>query len=101
MPVQQTLQSLRGEQWLHQHPEASPELAAQIKRQMMEAFYTDTDVWKQQILDQAREHLKRAPAPKGATRAKAVNAVDKAINEVKKGIEYDRKHQSAQEAAKK
>ncbi len=60
VPVLQTLQSLRGEQWLHQHPEASPELAAQIKRQMMEAFYTDTDVWKQQILDQAREAMVQA-----------------------------------------
>jgi hypothetical protein len=52
-------------------------------------------------LEQARDHLKSASGDKGGNRAQAVNAVDKAINEVKKGIEYDRKHQSAQEAAKK
>jgi len=60
LPVMQTLQALRGEQWLHLHPEAPADLAARIKRQMMEAFYTDTDAWKERVLAQAREALVQA-----------------------------------------
>jgi hypothetical protein len=60
VPVIDTLQALRGEHWLHQHPEASPELAAHIKRRMLEAFYTDTEEWKERILAQGRESLVQA-----------------------------------------
>jgi hypothetical protein len=60
VPVLQTLHALRAEQWLHAHPEASPELAKSIKRQMLEAFYTDTDTWREQILAQAREAMMQA-----------------------------------------
>jgi hypothetical protein len=60
VPVLETLQALRGEHWLHVHPEASPALAAQIKRQMLDAFYTDTDEWKGKVLDQGLEVLFQA-----------------------------------------
>jgi hypothetical protein len=60
VPVLQTLHALRAEQWLHAHPEASPELAKTIKREMLEAFYTDTDTWREQILAQAREAMMQA-----------------------------------------
>lgn len=62
VPVLETLQALRAEQWLHLHPEAAPELAAGIKQQMFQAFYTDTDAWREQILAQAREALGQAVA---------------------------------------
>jgi hypothetical protein len=60
VPVMQTLQALRGAHWLRVHPEASPTLAAQIKQQVKEAFYTDTDEWKDQVLRQARQALFQA-----------------------------------------
>ncbi|MEO7392437.1 MAG: M14 family metallopeptidase [Ramlibacter sp.] len=60
VPIMDTLLALRAEQWLHLHPEAPPALAMQIKRLMKEAFYTDTDKWKQSILQQARESLFQA-----------------------------------------
>jgi hypothetical protein len=60
LPVMDTLQALRAEHWLHLHPQAPPELAAQIKRQMKDAFYVDTDEWKAQVLRQAREALFQA-----------------------------------------
>ena len=60
VPVMETLQALRAEHWLHLHPDAPGELAAQIKRQMKDAFYTHTDEWKQRILDQSREALFQA-----------------------------------------
>jgi hypothetical protein len=60
VPVMQTLQSLRGEQWLQGHPQAAPALAQQIRRQVRDAFYTDTDEWKEQVVEQAREALFQA-----------------------------------------
>ena len=35
-------------------------MAGAIKQRMKDAFYTDTDSWKQQILAQARESLFQA-----------------------------------------
>ena len=56
-PVTDVLQALRADQWLALHPEAPPELAAQIKAQVLAAFYTDTDAWKGQIISQARQAM--------------------------------------------
>lgn len=60
IPVMETLQALRAEAWLHKHPEAPAPLAASIKLQMMAAFYTDTDVWREAVVRQARESLFQA-----------------------------------------
>ncbi|KQT14345.1 M14 family metallopeptidase [Ramlibacter sp. Leaf400] len=59
-PVLQVLHALRADHWLDQHPEASPELKAQIKREVLEAFYTDTPEWKRRIVEQAREAMFQA-----------------------------------------
>ncbi len=59
-PLQQVLHALRADHWLEQHPEAPPELAAQIKRQVLEAFYTDTPEWKRRIWEQARQAMVQA-----------------------------------------
>ena len=60
LPVLEVMQALRAEQWLTLHPEAPAEQAAQIKAQMLAAFYTDTDAWKGQIVSQARQALFQA-----------------------------------------
>ncbi|MDB5947023.1 MAG: hypothetical protein JWQ33_2049, partial [Ramlibacter sp.] len=60
VPVMETLQALRGEQWLDRHPEAAPGLAQQVRQQVKDAFYTDTDEWKEQVLAQSREALFQA-----------------------------------------
>lgn len=60
VPVLDVMQALRGEHWLHQHPDAPAALAAQIRAQMLAAFYTDTDTWKGQIISQARQSLFQA-----------------------------------------
>ena len=44
-------------------------------------------------LEQARAELQQATADKGGNRVDAIRAVEKAINEVRRGIEYDRTHQ--------
>ena len=60
VPVLEVLGALRAEHWLNNHPEASPELASQIKAQMLATFYTDTDLWRGQIISQARQAMFQA-----------------------------------------
>lgn len=55
LPVLDVMQALRADQWLQNHPQAPPEQARAIKRQLRDAFYTDTDEWKDLIVAQARD----------------------------------------------
>ncbi len=59
-PILQVMMALRAGNWLRQHPEASPALAQQIRQAVMDAFYTDTDAWKGQIVSQARQAMFQA-----------------------------------------
>jgi hypothetical protein len=60
VPMTETMQALRADQWLHLHADATPQLAAQIRQQMKDAFYVDNGQWKEQVLSQAREALVQA-----------------------------------------
>ncbi|MET0311476.1 MAG: M14 family metallopeptidase [Burkholderiaceae bacterium] len=61
LPIVETLQALRGEHWLRNNRgTASPEVAAKIKQELMDAFFTDTDEWKKEIIRQGRESLFQA-----------------------------------------
>lgn len=60
VPVMEVLQALRADHWLHNNPHAPKELAERIKAQLLKAFYTDTDVWKGQIISQARQAMFQA-----------------------------------------
>jgi hypothetical protein len=62
LPLLETFQALRGEQWLRAHPGAPADVAAGIRQQMFDAFCTDTDAWREQVLAQAREALLQAVA---------------------------------------
>lgn len=55
LPVLEVTDALRADQWLENHPEASTAQRQAIKRQIRDAFYTDTDAWKQAIVAQGRE----------------------------------------------
>ena len=59
-PMEKVMLALRGDHWLHQHPEAPAELKARIKQDLMDAFYTDTDAWRSQILAQAQDAMRQA-----------------------------------------
>jgi hypothetical protein len=59
-PMDKVMMALRAEHWLHNHPQASADLKAQIKQDLMDAFYTDTDAWRTQILAQAQEAMHQA-----------------------------------------
>jgi hypothetical protein len=54
------IEALRADHWLHLHPEAPAPLAERIKQQLRDAFFTDTEEWKAQVLRQAREALFQA-----------------------------------------
>jgi hypothetical protein len=55
LPIIEMIQALRADQWLENHPEAPEAQRLQIKQQMLDAFYTDTDAWKQRVGDQAMD----------------------------------------------
>jgi Protein of unknown function (DUF2817) len=62
-PPLQINMAMRAENWLHhnqKHPDATPAMAKKIKQDMLDAFYTDTDAWKGQIISQARQSLFQA-----------------------------------------
>lgn len=50
--------ALRGEQWLHTHPQTSAQ-AATLRRALRDAFYVDTDDWKLQIVQQSLEAMQQ------------------------------------------
>ncbi len=60
LPMLETMEALRADQWLNMHPEAPARLASAIKRQIRDAFYTDTREWKVQVVRQAKEAVHQA-----------------------------------------
>jgi hypothetical protein len=55
LPVLEVTNALRADQWLENHPDAGAEQRQAIKRLLRDAFYTDTDAWKQAIVTQAHD----------------------------------------------
>ncbi len=53
LPIMAMIGALRADQWLENHPDAPAAMRAQIKQQTRDAFYTDTDAWKRQVIEQA------------------------------------------------
>jgi hypothetical protein len=62
VPLLQVIDALRADQWLENHPETAPALAAQVKRQVRDAFYVDTAEWKQRIVEQGLQAARQAVA---------------------------------------
>lgn len=55
VPLAEVLDALRADQWAENHPELAAPQRAAIRRQVRDAFYTDTPAWKQQVLAQGLE----------------------------------------------
>jgi hypothetical protein len=45
VPITETVDALRADQWLENHPEAPQAQRVAIKQRMIDAFYTDTEAW--------------------------------------------------------
>jgi Protein of unknown function (DUF2817) len=59
-PPEAVIMALRGDHWLHLHPEASSEQRSQIRQAMMDAFYGDSDDWRARILEQGMDSMHQA-----------------------------------------
>jgi hypothetical protein len=66
-PTDKVIGALRGDHWLHLHSEAPEALKKQIKQDLMDAFYVDTDEWRTQIVDQAMDAMHQAVGGLSAT----------------------------------
>ena len=62
VPMAEVVYSLRAEQWMENHPEATAEARKAVKQRFRDAFYTDTPLWKQQIVAQGRDAALQAVA---------------------------------------
>ncbi len=62
LPIIDMMEALRADQWAENHPEAPLAQRRQIKQQIRDAFYTDTDAWKQRVVEQAIEAAQQAVA---------------------------------------
>jgi Protein of unknown function (DUF2817) len=62
VPVAEVINALRGEHWFENHPEAPAAARAAVKQRMRDAFYTDTALWKQQIVEQGISAARQALA---------------------------------------
>lgn len=62
LPIVEMIAALRADHWLYKHPEASPEQQSAIKQVVLEAFYVNTDEWREQIISQARQAMFEAAA---------------------------------------
>ena len=58
--LDQVMNALRADQWLENHPEVAADPSARIKRQMLDAFYIDTDVWKERVIEQTFDAVRQA-----------------------------------------
>lgn len=61
-PIEEVIGSLRADHWLHLHPQAPAPLQEAIKQRLRNAFYTDTDEWRGQIVAQGRQAMFQAVA---------------------------------------
>ena len=62
VPMPEVMDALRADHWLEVHPETPAPQRDAIKRRMRDAFYVDTDEWKQRIVEQALEAARQALA---------------------------------------
>lgn len=62
LPMSEVMAALRADQWLYNHPQASADERAAIKRLMRDAFYVDTPEWKRQVVRQGLEAAMQAVA---------------------------------------
>jgi hypothetical protein len=65
-PVMEVLTALRADHWLHSHGGDDPAAATRIRRQMRDAFYTDTAPWRAAVYGRTADLAFRALRGLGA-----------------------------------
>lgn len=59
-PLREVADALRGDHWLHMHPEAPVALRTSIKVRLFEAFFVDTEEWKWNVVTEVRAAVAQA-----------------------------------------
>jgi hypothetical protein len=67
LPQAEVILALRADQWLENHPGADDATRRAIKRQLRDAFYTDSDAWKARIVEQGVDAAQGAARGLSAT----------------------------------
>lgn len=62
VPLLETIQALREDQWHENHPEVSAERRRAARRRVRDAFYIDTAGWKQRVVEQGLEAARQGVA---------------------------------------
>ncbi|KAI3589498.1 hypothetical protein D9X30_5081 [Cupriavidus sp. U2] len=62
LPLAEVLDALRGDHWLYLHPEADENQRALIKQTVWNAFYGDTDDWRESVVAQVTDAVRKALA---------------------------------------
>jgi hypothetical protein len=60
LDLKTVLTTMRAEQWLQLHPRTGAKLAMRIKRQMLDAFFIDTEEWKENVVQLGKAALLQA-----------------------------------------
>jgi hypothetical protein len=60
VPLDNVLDALRADHWLHKHGKLDSAAGRAIKQKMRETFFVDTGEWKSRVLDQTEEKVERA-----------------------------------------
>lgn len=60
VPAGEVLEALRGDHWLHRHPEADANQRALIRHAMWRAFYGDADDWRDGVVSQVTDAVRAA-----------------------------------------
>lgn len=59
LPLPDVLDALRGDHWLHVHPEADENQRALIKQAVWRAFYGDSDEWRDGVVAQVTDAVRK------------------------------------------
>ena len=62
VPLLETIQALREDQWHENHRDVSAERRLAARRRVRDAFYTDTAEWKQRVVEQGLEAARQGVA---------------------------------------
>lgn len=65
VPMEETLEALRADAWLHAFGDPNSPEGQHIKRGMKSAFYVDTDAWRGMVLGQSLQYCRMAVAAMG------------------------------------
>ncbi|CAG9180910.1 M14 family metallopeptidase [Cupriavidus respiraculi] len=60
VPLGEVLDALRGDHWLHLHPEADSNQRERIRDGMWRAFYGDSDDWRAEVVEQTAAAVRAA-----------------------------------------